>query len=565
MQNKLETNYLETDVLVIGGGLGGCAAAVKLRNLGLKVILLEKSAVERSGSSGQGIDHFGVLFPRDGLTPEQLTALHSRWQTTMTGAKHVNLNLIYNLFNHGALIFEEWDRMGVTMKWDDGEPNWLPWPRMGFPIKRVSLRVHWQNVKPELAKAVRKSGTISMDRVLLIDLLTDNNTVVGATAYNSRSGEFYTIKSKATIVATGWVNRIFDAENPMSYKYKMRYHTCPASGSGDSWGAVYRAGGEMANMDINVWTPRLRDDLTCSYGNFRLNDGVPMRCLTWDGEEIINPGPLSYAELERQGKTPIYYSLENLNDTYHKRIEVAYADERPMSYKIAEERGFNPRNHWYELNQKPLCFTHWNGIFVDSNCRATLKNLYASGDCVASLQGCAFASGSGIIAAMDIVENINKFNEGGIDKNQEEQSKELILKTLGEKDGVEPMELECSIRYIVERYMTNLRSEGKIREGLRRLGSLRREWLPKLMASNPHYVMRALECRNLMDIAELHFMGCLERKETRGGYVRLDYPDVDHSLDDKCCFQSLQNGKPILEFKPMPELKPEYQYFGEVK
>jgi len=42
---------IETDVLVIGGGIAGCCAAVKAREHGLDVTLVDKAAIERSGSA----------------------------------------------------------------------------------------------------------------------------------------------------------------------------------------------------------------------------------------------------------------------------------------------------------------------------------------------------------------------------------------------------------------------------------------------------------------------------------------------------------------------------------
>ncbi len=558
--DKIADRYIETDVLVIGAGLGGCSVAAKAKEHGLKVTLMEKTATIRSGSAGQGIDHFGVLFPREGLDALGLLKLHARWARGMNDSNVINMGLIYNLMVRAPWVFDELDKLGVTVRWDDGEPNFLPWPRLGFPIKRVSLRVHWQNVKPELYKAVRERGVDVLDRTMLVDLLKDKNAVVGATAYNVRNGEFIVVKAKAVVLATGWVSRIYDPENPSTGKYKFRYHVCPAGGSGDSWGAVFRAGGELANMDINTWTPRIRDDLTISYGNFRLNDGVPMRCLTWDGEEIVNPGPQAYAELERTGKTPIYYSLENLNDIYHKRIEVAYSDERPISFKIGQDRGFNPRKHRYEINHKPLGFTHWNGIFVDENGKTSLDNLYAAGDCAASTLGCALATATGLMIGENMEEDIKNV-EPVIDEDQVAAQKEAALRPLYENDGCEPIEFEVALRYLCERYVSYLRSEGKLREGLRRLNTLKRVWLPKLQATNPHYMMRALECRNLVDVAQLHIEACLERKETRAGYVRLDYPELDPKLTDKVNFQKLQNGQIVQEFREMPKFK----YSDEVK
>ena len=52
---KIETT--ETDVLVLGGGMAGCFAAIAAARRGQRVILVEKGAVEKSGSAGTGFDH----------------------------------------------------------------------------------------------------------------------------------------------------------------------------------------------------------------------------------------------------------------------------------------------------------------------------------------------------------------------------------------------------------------------------------------------------------------------------------------------------------------------------
>jgi len=122
------------------------------------------------------------------------------------------------------------------------------------------------------------------------------------------------------------------------------------------------------------------------------------------------------------------------------------------------------------------------------------------------------------------------------------------------KDGTEPTELESAIRYICTRYIDMYKAEGKLREGFRRLSSLRRVFLPKLMANNPHYLMRALEVRNLMDVAEVHMQACLERKETRGSQFRLDYPEPNPAWDGMLLYQRLEKENAVFEFRQAPPL-----------
>ena len=128
-----------------------------------------------------------------------------------------------------------------------------------------------------------------------------HNYNFNATALNSRTGEFIVIKAKAVVVATGSFGRCYEGETPLPGKYKFKYHFCPASLSGDGHAAVYRAGGELVNMELTGFGFKIRDDLTISYGNLPLNEGIPMKVFTWNGQEILNPNAEQYAELEKKG------------------------------------------------------------------------------------------------------------------------------------------------------------------------------------------------------------------------------------------------------------------------
>ena len=431
-------------------------------------------------------------------------------------------------------------------------------PRWGLVMvpPKVKLRVHWQNIKPLLSAAVREKGVNVIERTMVVDLLTNNGAVVGATAVNTRNGKFIVIKAKAIAIATGRFSRLYNPETPQFWKYKLRYHWCPASVSGDGWAAAYRAGAELVNMDITGWSYRTRDDLAISYGNFPLNDGIPAKHQTWKGEEIptkIFGSAHRYAELEQKGLTPYYESLEHLHDDFHKRIEVTYVDERLVSFKVAEDRGFDPRTHRYEvMPNRPYEFGISSGINIDEDFQALLKGLYAVGDCAAGLASCGEAVVSGLLVGDTVHKYINEAGELVVDEDQVATQKRYALAPLGVKEGTEPMEIECAIRYICERYVDQFKSEGKLREGQRRLSSLKRVFLPKLTAKNPHHLMRCLEVRNIIDLAELHINACLERKETRGNYIRNDYPEKDPSRDNMLTYQRTENGKSVLEIREVP-------------
>jgi len=567
---KIADKIVETDVLVVGGGIAGCPIAAKAAEHGLNVTLAEKAKTDRSGSSGQGIDHYGN-FPSKTRTssiplpPEEFAEIWKNWQTAFSWqGQFTDPNALYRLYDKGFWALEELERLGVTMKWHDGEYYWMPSAAAWEGAQGV-LRVHWQNVKPEMATAVRERGVNILERTMVVDLLTNNGTVVGATAVNTRSGEFIIIKAKAVVIATGLFSRCFDPSTPLPWKYKMRYHWCPATISGDGYAMAYRAGGELANMEISGSGFMTLDDLTISFGNFVRGDGIPAKQFTWEGERTpYLPGAANYAELEQGGRTPIYYSLEHLPDDFHKRMEIAFVDERLVSFKVAEERGFNPRTHRYNLMPIEPGMMMAPGINTDEDFKTIVKGLYAIGDCVAGMHNCGMATVSALLLGDNIHNFVSEAAEPVVDEAQVESQKQVALAPLSVKDGTEAMELESAIRYISTRYAGVFKAEGKLREGLRRLGSLRRVFLPRLMAKNPHELMRALEVRSIMDLAELHMQACLERKETRELHIRLDYPERDSSLNDIFLYQRLEDGKAVLEMRKAPELKPEYMREGKM-
>jgi succinate dehydrogenase/fumarate reductase flavoprotein subunit len=555
--NKTADKIMETDVLVVGGGMAGCPAAVKARENGLKVILVEKANTARSGSAGVGMDHYPVGI-RDHMSPREFL---SNWdkikRETDLVTDWADPTRSYRLYAHQLWSINELEKIGIPMRWDDGELR--PTPGHATP----QLRVHWLNVKPALATAMRNREVEVLERTMVVDLLTKNGDVVGATAINTRTGEFIVIKAKAVIIATGSFGRCYSPSTPTPWKYKFLYHYCPSSMSGDGWATAFRAGVELVNMDYTDIGILISDELSISFGNIGQNEGILPKIFSWDGQELPirgMPRPLEYAELEKAARDPIYYSIEHLPDDFQKRVEAATADERPVSFKLAQDRGFNPRSHRYvNMTNRPFLFRTPAGINTDGYFKSTVTGLYAVGDATNGGHSCVNAACGGLLAGNDIVDFVKNAVAPEIDVAQVEAQKEIAMAPLYVKDGTEPMELECAIRYICDRYVGLFRSEGKLREGMRRLGTLKRVFIPRLMAKNPHYLMRCLEVRNILDLAKVHIQACMERKETRGDCLRLDYPERAPSLDGKLQFQKLENGKLVSSMRKLTPLNMEVE------
>jgi len=162
-----------------------------------------------------------------------------------------------------------------------------------------------------------------------------------------------------------------------------------------------------------------------------------------------------------------------------------------------------------------------------------MEGVYAIGDGATGCHNTAVASTSGFLVGDSVGEYIRKSRELDIDEAQLETQKETIMRPLSVEEGTEPMEFECAINAITDEYASTFKSEGKLREGLRRLNTLRRVFLPQLMAKNPHYLGRCLEARNILDVVEVHMQSCLARTDSYGEHYRIENPNPDPAFAGK--------------------------------
>ena len=377
-----ETKYYETDFLVVGGGDAGCSAAIEAAENGVKVMILEKAKTDRSGHSGMGMDHV-MDFPREGISNiDYVNFFMGRHELLGGPGALMNPNVGYVLGAKAWWALERMERWGYPMKWDDGDYHWV---RNGWFGKKIMIGVHWLDVKPVMAKKCREVGVEILERTMMVELLTDDKGKVnGAVALNTRTGEISIIKAKAVMVATCNLARNYTPETPQFYKYKMRYHGAPGAISGDGFNAAYKVGAGLANMDISTaWNYRIRDDITIPFGSIDHGDGIRGQWMNAKGEPIPFPTAEIYDEIESAGLDPIYCTIEHFNDDYQKRNEVCIADERFVSLNIAEQRGFNPKKHRYELMEnRKFGFYGLSGVYTDENFKTDVEGLFCGGDTV---------------------------------------------------------------------------------------------------------------------------------------------------------------------------------------
>jgi len=232
---------LETDVLVIGGGVAGCMAAVPALESGLQVTILEKGKVlDHCGSVGCGVDHYLTIMDSG---PE--------WDTPEFLIKHVpeltdgivDLEVTSKLIHQMPRVLKKIESFGVNFK----DPRFNDYYRLksfGLP-GTYHINFDGTEFKKHIGQQVRKLKGKVLTRTMGVHLLEKDNKVYGAVAFNFRTGEWYAIKAKSVVMAAGEVNRLSKNASGMPFD---SWH-CPFN-TGDAHRMAFDAGAILTNMEF---------------------------------------------------------------------------------------------------------------------------------------------------------------------------------------------------------------------------------------------------------------------------------------------------------------------------
>ena len=119
MRCENAAEVMTVDVLVVGAGPAGCTAALKAKEHGLDVLLLDKADPEWSGSAGRGIDLIHSL-SRCATGQEAIQVTQRSYEQYYDEKYLANQNMIYRLWEKEAWALKELERY-VSLKWYDGD------------------------------------------------------------------------------------------------------------------------------------------------------------------------------------------------------------------------------------------------------------------------------------------------------------------------------------------------------------------------------------------------------------------------------------------------------------
>lgn len=316
---------LKTDVLILGGGISGCHAAINARRRGVKVIVIEKGATKWSGSGGAGVDHWigACTNPCSNVTPEEHTVV------TMKSSGGYDCGpLRYVSYQESWDTLLDCEKMGLQIRDIDDEFKGADFrddkTKLMFAYdykNRITLRVYGHNVKPLLYREMIRLGVDIYDRIMVTSLLTEGGRqgtrVIGATGVNVRTGEFYIIKANAIVLATGLPGRIW------TFSTELRSTFRDFNNVGDGCAIAWNAGAEFTKMETSFGESGAFSYIEYAMGNSHN---------TWYGCPIVDARGKEVPWFDRDGRE-LKTTTERFQPAPGQRFMLGLGERVPSDYE----------------------------------------------------------------------------------------------------------------------------------------------------------------------------------------------------------------------------------------
>ena len=565
----------ECDVLVLGGGMAGCYAAIAAARRGKRVILMEKGATERSGAAGSGFDHWesACTNPCSGITSEELThALIDEQDGYCNGIAR------YIESEEGWDRLQDMEQFGGKIRDTEGEFEGAdfrdPETKLMFAYdykNRFTLRVWGSTFKPALRRELRRLGVIVCDRTEATALLTKRTAStgtlkgIGAIGMNVHTGRLVVIQSKTTILCMSRPARVwlFDSDQVGLCEFRPTQ----SIGSGHAMG--WRAGMEFTMMEKSVqgeFSAAGRSFPPYSTGNNHNTwyaatmvdaRGVEIPYVDRDGNELASvhdryypapgqkfflkggiidnpkyeyrgPETIDFHELMRRGyQLPFYADLSQMPDTERRVIWGMMVGEEGKTkipvLKSLTDRGFDPLRHrlqsygtgWQSasfLPQERQLFGAPGGVMHDWNLETNIQGVYAAGDQLYSADCAGFAATTGYYAGRKAAEACPDITIEAPDEAFIKAERERLYAPLAVEEGMNWRELNKAISKAMQNYCGGEKNDMLLLQGINLLDSYARDFVPLLSCRNPHELMRTHEVIDILDVARMILHACIVRK-----------------------------------------------------
>lgn len=495
---EITPQYIETDFLVIGAGVAGLRAAIELAAAGRVLVLAKDSLSESSSEYAQG----GIAAA---LSDDDEVGLHEQ-DTLRAGAGLCDADAVRALVEEGPKEIEQLIAWGAEF---DREGAGLAFTREGAHSRSRILHAHGDSTGREIVRTLQQKAA-SMESIQMhsfsavTDLLPGENAVGGVMALEDPVGRQVGIRSRAVLLATGGLGRVFINT------------TNPDVATGDGVAMAYRAGALLADLEFVQFHPtalHLKGAPRFLLSEALRGEGAVLK--NANGErfmELYHPmGDLAprdvvargiVSEMRRTGAAHVFLDLTSREPGWvAKRFPRIH--ETCLNYGVDLERQPAPVS--------PAAHYAMGGVRTDLFGRSNIDRLFAAGEAA-----CAGVHGANRLASNSLLEGLVFGRRAG------EAMREHATFPL--PDVLPPV--YARVPEIEERRLRQQAWEscGIIRNASDLKAALQ-SWDSLAVIPCPRPSRGQHELRNLFELSRLMARCALAREESRGAHFRSDFPE----------------------------------------
>jgi len=594
-EQKYESH--EYDVIVIGAGGAGLRAAIEASAQGARTALVCKSLL---GKAHTVMAEGGIAAALGNVYPEDNWKVHFR--DTMRGGKMLNNWRMAQIHAQEAparvLELEEWGALfdrtkeGLILQRDFGGHRYARLAHVGDRTGLEMIRTLQQH-------AVHKGIDVYME-CNVQRLLKDGERICGAFGYWRESGKCVLFKCKAVVLATGGGGKAWKITSN-SWEY-----------TGDGITMALDAGADLIDVEMvqfhptgMVWPPSVRGilvtegvrgdggTLTNSEGKRFMFNYIPefFKAETAETEKEAD----AWYEDKKNRRTPdllprdevaraINAEVKAGRGTSHGGVFLDIASRRPAEYI---KRRLPSMYHQFReladvditkeaMEVGPTCHYFMGGVRVDADTTAaTVPGLFAAGEVAAGLHGAnrlggnslsdlvVFGRRAGLYAA-----EYAKGLKGSltVDTAQVESIAQELLIPFNGKGGENPYTIHAELQDCMQNLVGIIRTEKELKQALDKLATFKQRLTKVSVEGNRQYNPGwhlALDLYSMLAVSEAVTLAAIERKESRGGHTRDDYPNSDSKFAKVNVVVRKSKGELRISQEPLPEMPEELKKLVE--
>jgi succinate dehydrogenase / fumarate reductase flavoprotein subunit len=536
---------LESDVIIVGGGLAGCRAALEIKRLNpqTKVALIAKTHPIRSHSvAAQG----GIAATLRNVDLEDSWEAHAF--DTVKGSDYLaDQDAVEVLTKEAADVIIELEHMGVLFsRQEDGRIAQRAFGGHSHRRTCYAADKTGHAILHELVSNLRRYGVEIYQEWYVMRLILEDGVAKGIVMYHLLDGTIEIMRAKAVMFATGGYGRVFNTTSndfastgdglamsaiagvPLEDMEFVQFHPTGLYPVGVLISEAVR--GEGAYL-INSEGRRFMEDYAPSRMELAPRD-ITSRAITLEiragrGVNLDGSagGPFVYLDLRHMGKEQIMSRVPFAWEEAHRLVGVD-AVRQPMPVR--------PTVHY--------CM---GGIPVNTDGRVKLsgdllvEGFFAAGECA-----CVSVHGANRLGSNSLLEcvvygrrtgsAIAKYVEARslpeLDANLYLQEAQQIIEELLQRQGnIRIAQLRQELQDSMSEHCGVFRSAATMEEGLLRLKALQEKYGQIYLDDRDSCwnteIIEALELKSLMVVGEIILTSALHRQESRGAHCREDYRD----------------------------------------